>query len=83
MEEMLATAPLSLPEEPSRLRVVPVSACPVCASSKVVCDDVMSSGLLRLSECLHCDHRWTHRPRARWNEIGAGMNRGRPVLTPV
>lgn len=92
VEEMLASAPLVLPEPASRpghfstrpgLRSVPEAGCPVCASAKIVRDEVMSAGLLRLSECLHCDHRWTERPRARWNEIGAGMNRGRPQLASV
>lgn len=75
VEEMLASAPplsplLSerpLPKGPARLRALPVhaSTCPVCTSTKVVRDEVMSGGLLRLSECLHCDHRWTDRPRSR------------------
>ena len=35
------------------------SACPVCESSKVVRDEVFRAGSIRLSECLHCDFRWT------------------------
>ncbi len=47
----------------ARLRVVPDAGCPVCASTKVATDEVAHGGLLRLSECLHCDHRWTERVR--------------------
>ena len=54
------------------------AGCPVCASGKVVRDDVFEAGTrMRLSECLHCEHRWTTRPRARWSELGQRMtNRG-------
>lgn len=66
-----------VPEGPSRLRGLrpQPSTCPVCASEKVVCDEVVSGGLLKLSECLHCEHRWTKRPRAH--------TRPRSVLTPA
>lgn len=67
VEDMLATAPVPLPIPAGTptlraLRPQP-STCPVCASEKVVCDEVVSGGLLKLSECLHCEHRWTKRPR--------------------
>ena len=81
---------------PSRLRALPTAqgrACPVCASGKVVSDEVVHVGgtsgarggarggakgaTLRLSECLHCDHRWTDRTRGRWSEIGLRMVGGK------
>lgn len=61
------------------LRAIGARDCPVCASTKIVSDEVASSGMLRLSECLNCDHRWTDRPHAnatgRWAALGARMNR--------
>jgi hypothetical protein len=53
--------------------------CPVCGDSRVVTDEVIHAGTLSMSECLHCEHRWTMRPETRWTELGARMNRrGRP-----
>ncbi len=88
VEGILANSPVALerrarprnespaPVEPLRLRAVSTpTACPVCGDGRVVTDEVMHSGTLRMSECLHCEHRWTHRPRARWVELGARMNR--------
>jgi len=60
---------------PTSLRAAFGRGCPVCASSKVVSDEVSCGGTMRLSECLHCDHRWTDRPRGRWTELGATMTR--------
>jgi hypothetical protein len=51
------------------------TACPVCGHGKVVSDEVMHGGTLRMSECLHCEHRWTNRPPGRWMDLGARMNR--------
>ena len=68
------SSPVSFPRSPLR-RPVFGRGCPVCASSKVVSDEVSCAGTMRLSECLHCDHRWTDRPRARWAELGARMSR--------
>lgn len=57
------------------------TGCPVCASSKVTTDEVFqrgatpTGGMLRLSECLICDHRWTEKPRRRFTEAGARMSR--------
>ncbi|MBJ19003.1 MAG: hypothetical protein CL933_06200 [Deltaproteobacteria bacterium] len=82
-------APLRTPLAAARARVSPSASrapllqvvgprgCPVCASSKVVSDEVFQGGTMRLSECLHCDHRWTERPRGRWAELGATMSRTR------
>ena len=49
--------------------------CPVCGDSRIVTDEVIHGGTLSMSECLHCDHRWTARPKARWVDLGARMNR--------
>jgi hypothetical protein len=57
------------------LRAVEPATCPVCRQAKVVTDEVMHTGILRVSECLHCEHRWTERPRRRWSDIGASMGR--------
>lgn len=66
------------------LRAVPDRGCPVCASAKVVSDEVMHGGTIRLSECLHCDHRWTERVGRRWSQLGATMARGaRPRLATL
>jgi len=82
VERMLAESPGSVGARSTTLRVVPPVAargCPVCASTKVVSDEVAHSGrhagTLRLSECLHCDHRWTERTRGRWTELGGTMGR--------
>jgi hypothetical protein len=50
--------------------------CPVCGDSRVVTDEVIHGGTLSMSECLHCDHRWTMRSKTRWTELGARMSRG-------
>lgn len=64
---------------PVGLRAVQPMGCPVCGDGRTVTDEVMHGGTLRVSECLHCEHRWTQRPTARWAELGANMNRtGRP-----
>ena len=64
---------------PVGLRAVQPVGCPVCGDGRTVTDEVMHGGTLRVSECLHCEHRWTQRPTARWAELGANMNRaGRP-----
>jgi len=64
---------------PAGLRAVQPMGCPVCGDNRTVTDEVMHGGTLRVSECLHCEHRWTQRPTARWAELGANMNRtGRP-----
>lgn len=68
--------PLSLPLE---LRALPPAGCPVCGDGRIVTDEVMHGGTLRVLECVHCEHRWTQRPKGRWVELGARMNRaGRP-----
>lgn len=66
----------------SRLRALPTmpAGCPVCESTKVTSDEVARpGGSLRLSECLHCDHRWTEKPVRRFAELGGAMGRRRPV----
>ncbi len=68
--------PRSTPNPAPMLHAIAGRGCPVCASSKVVSDEVFHGGTMRLSECLHCDHRWTQRSRGRWSELGATMNRG-------
>jgi len=52
-----------------------VATCPVCSDDRIVTDEVMHGGTLRVSECLHCEHRWTQRPKGRWVELGTRMNR--------
>ena len=59
----------------SALRAVPSNGCPVCTSQTIVTDDVMHAGMLRLSECLHCDYRWTERLSRNWSQLGARMAR--------
>lgn len=72
-----ADAPATAPQRRSRgLQALPAPGCPVCGSGKTVTDEVFQSGTLLLSECLHCEHRWTARPRGRWAELGATMSRG-------
>ncbi|MDJ0786747.1 MAG: hypothetical protein QNK05_08050 [Myxococcota bacterium] len=39
--------------------------CMVCGSSEVRTDEVVDLGVLLLSECPRCDHRWTERPVVR------------------
>lgn len=51
------------------------ATCPVCSDDRIVTDEVMHGGTLRVSECLHCEHRWTQRPKGRWVELGTRMNR--------
>ena len=38
-----------------------VIRCLVCGSSEVRTDEVIDRGLVLLSECPRCDHRWTAR----------------------
>jgi hypothetical protein len=52
------------------------TCCPVCGDDRIVSDEVIHAGTLSMSECLHCDHRWTGRPNARWVDLGTRMNRG-------
>jgi hypothetical protein len=68
--------PISLYAQP-RLWAVQPDGCPVCSDERVVTDEVMHGGRLRMSECLHCEHRWTQRPKGHWVELGATMNRAR------
>jgi len=58
------------------LRAMQSAGCPVCGDGRIVTDDVMHGGTLRVSECLHCEHRWTRRPKGRWVELGTTMSRG-------
>ena len=51
--------------------------CPVCGDARIVTDEVIHGGTLSMSECLHCDHRWTMRPGARWVDLGTRMTRRR------
>jgi hypothetical protein len=51
------------------------AGCPICGDGRIVTDEVMHGGTLRVSECLHCEHRWTQRPKERWVELGRRMNR--------
>ena len=57
------------------IRAVQPVICAVCGDGRIVTDEVMHGGNLRVSECLHCEHRWTERPKGRWVELGARMNR--------
>ena len=59
----------------TELRTAEPVGCPVCGDSRIVTDEVMHGGTLRMSECLHCDHRWTRRPKGHWIELGARMSR--------
>jgi len=52
--------------------------CPICGESRIVSDEVVQLGMLRLSQCLRCEHRWTARGPDRWAEVGAPMKRARP-----
>ncbi len=68
-----AQAPLSPPRHATHGAT---SHCPVCSSTKLASDEVFAAGkVMRLVECLHCDHRFTARPRARWSDLGARMTR--------
>ena len=58
------------------LRAMQPTGCPVCGDGRIVTDEVMHGGTLRVSECLHCEHRWTRRPKGRWVELGTTMSRG-------
>ncbi|MDJ0870024.1 MAG: hypothetical protein QNK03_28295, partial [Myxococcota bacterium] len=42
-----------------RLRGDPSGACAVCGSREIEADEVTERGVLRLSECRRCLHRWT------------------------
>ena len=57
------------------IRAVQPVICAVCGDGRIATDEVMHGGNLRVSECLHCEHRWTERPKGRWVELGARMNR--------
>lgn len=73
-----ASVPASEGSPPPRLRALPAMppSCPVCASTTVTTDEVArTGGSLRLSECLHCDHRWTETPTRRFTAIGGAMGR--------
>lgn len=79
-----SAAPATLPETrvAPQLRALPAmpSGCPVCASTTVTTDEVArAGGSLRLSECLHCDHRWTEVPTRRFTAIGGAMGRRSPA----
>ena len=58
--------------------------CPVCGDHRTATDEVVHagthsgtrSGTLSMSECLHCDHRWTGRAGATRVDLGSPMNRG-------
>ena len=39
--------------------------CLVCGSNEVRTDEVVDLGVVLLSECPRCEHRWTERPIAR------------------
>jgi hypothetical protein len=66
------------------LRAMQPAGCPVCGDGRIVSDEVMHGGTLRVSECLHCEHRWTQRPKGRWVELGTTMSRaGRPRANQV
>lgn len=65
----------TVPRRHSGLRTVQPVGCPVCGDERVVTDEVMYGGTLRMSECLNCEHRWTERPKGHWAELGARMNR--------
>ena len=73
-----ASVPVSEGSPAPRLRALPAmpSGCPVCASTTVTTDEVArTGGSLRLSECLHCDHRWTEVPTRRFTVLGGAMGR--------
>lgn len=72
-----SAAPEFAPRSPRfELRALQPSGCPVCGDARIVTDEVMHGGTLRVSECLNCEHRWTQRPKqGRWAELGATMRR--------
>ena len=87
VERMLANTPVSPDRrrglrapggafKQAGLRIVEPTTCPICGDARVVTDEVMHCGTLRLAECLQCEHRWTERPERRWVELGARMNGG-------
>ncbi len=65
-----------------RLHELEFAGCRVCGDDRVVADEVMHGGTLRVLECLHCEHRWTQRPKARWVDLGARMNRSTARTRP-
>ncbi len=71
-------APVSPFRGPIGLANRPFEHCPVCGDDRIVSDEVfhVHGGTLSMSECLHCDHRWTRRPNTRWVGLGTRMNRG-------
>ena len=94
VEGMFASAPLFVDRRTNlrvsdggysapRLRMLESAACPICGDGRIVSDEVNHAGRLRVSECLHCDHRWTQRLQGRWAELGARMSGGvRPRAIP-
>ena len=93
VERMLASVPVSPDRrlglrapgtafKQAGLRIVEPTTCPICGDARVVTDEVMHSGTLRLAECLQCEHRWTERPERRWVELGARMNGGTGPQSP-
>jgi hypothetical protein len=87
VEKMFARAPIDLGRRarrrprrsesasPVRLRSLASTDCPVCGDGRVASDEVRHQGPLQLLECLHCEHRWTERPRARRAESGPSVVR--------
>lgn len=76
VEEMLANVPLSADRrEATRMESGGGLCCPVCGDLRIVTDEVNQAGTLLMSDCLHCDYRWTARPKTRWLALGARMNR--------
>jgi hypothetical protein len=39
--------------------VAAAGCCRVCGSARIVVDEVVGHGALRLAECVRCRHRWT------------------------
>ncbi len=54
-------AAVRLPELARPLRTL--SCCLVCGSREVRTDEVIDHGVVLLSECPRCQHRWTERAR--------------------
>jgi len=66
---MIATNRQRLERDASRVHTLTralrtVTRCLVCGSREVRTDEVQERGLLLLSECPRCQHRWTERPLA-------------------
>ena len=82
VEGMLATEPIPVERRGQRRALSAAaqpfhdsSTCPVCGDGRVVMDEVIHVGTLKMSECLHCEHRWTERPGQRWVALGNRMGR--------